>query len=666
MASTSNAMAPTAPEFWCKICKLPFKTDGAFKIHKVNSDRHICCDVCGADFKSEEGKKRHRSAHHAEEQDLTCNFCGLNYPRVGSLINHYEESQCKQVSKDVFKQAIKDIMARETAKRKAHNFVDIRRSGDFSGQGQEPLPPLRNASNSSPTSDNSRCIGNRRGSAGGQYNGTAIQGMGIQQDGGYDASYRDDGWQAGGGTRAISMQQGGWQTASQRVGTTTGFETDTPLINVVSEVPIHEDEDLISFDVSEVLNSPWSVSASEVLKSAQRYSRGKDFPALGGDAANQGSGQGARLSAGQNGGRGSAQGVAQGVPQTLVNRGPPHAWNNGGSTTANAAATTRGVGQGVEPGSSNHGPPHTWGKAGSSTVSSANQGPMNPNGRRLISGGSGQAAAGLGPPHTWGKTNTPAASATQANANLTNRDPRYNSAIPQAPSPNNNSANSYSNTSGWDKSAYGSTQITSPSVSGHQAGGPAQNPWGKKNLFPNAPPAVAPSVDLLLSSLNINTAISPPTKMYRMFDPADPAFRASKFYVDVIGRWKCPHPGCNGSYKSQNAFIAHLKSPAHSDEKYQCLKCLRIYDSLTALTQHSESQGVRCNVRETDDFESVVRAITADTTTTNGRMADDTIRYEINPGAELSKAKMTENYRAAEREKNEARKHYWDNRKVAW
>lgn len=55
-------MAPTAPEFWCKICKLPFKTDGAFKLHKVNSDRHICCDVCGADFNSEEGKKRHRAA----------------------------------------------------------------------------------------------------------------------------------------------------------------------------------------------------------------------------------------------------------------------------------------------------------------------------------------------------------------------------------------------------------------------------------------------------------------------------------------------------------------------------------------------------------------------------------------------------------------------------
>lgn len=62
MASTSNAVASTAPEFWCKTCKLPFKTDGAFKIHKVNSDRHICCDVCGADFKSEEGKKRHRAA----------------------------------------------------------------------------------------------------------------------------------------------------------------------------------------------------------------------------------------------------------------------------------------------------------------------------------------------------------------------------------------------------------------------------------------------------------------------------------------------------------------------------------------------------------------------------------------------------------------------------
>lgn len=71
MASTSNAVAPTAPEFWCKICKLPFKTDGAFKLHKVNSERHICCDVCGADFKSEEGKKRHRAAVSAFFMTLT-------------------------------------------------------------------------------------------------------------------------------------------------------------------------------------------------------------------------------------------------------------------------------------------------------------------------------------------------------------------------------------------------------------------------------------------------------------------------------------------------------------------------------------------------------------------------------------------------------------------
>ncbi|KAH7377437.1 hypothetical protein BKA64DRAFT_750578 [Cadophora sp. MPI-SDFR-AT-0126] len=611
MASTSNSMAPTAPEFWCKICKLPFKTDGAFKLHKVNSNRHICCDVCGADFKSEEGKKRHRAAHHAE-QDLTCKFCGLNYPRVGSLINHYEESQCKQVSKDVFKQAIKDIMARETAKRKAHNFVDIRRSGDFSGQGQEPLPPLRNASNTSPAvSNNGRTLNDT-------YNGNAGGDIGSRRFGGSNAFSQDSG---------------------------TGFEADVPLINVVPEVSIGEDEDLISFDVSEVLNSPWSVPASEALKSAQKYNRAKDFPALGGDAVNRG--------------------VAQGVRPISVNRDPPNDWNKGGNATANVASSVRVGGQSVGLGSSNCGPLHTWDNAEPSIANSANRGPINPNTQLLDSGGSGQTATRHGPPHTWGKPNTPTDPAKHINASSTYAESRYNVGVRQAPSDIKSSANRPGNNSGWDEPVNSSMQTTSTSLSGSQAGGPAQNPWGKKNLFSNAPPAVTPPVDLL-SSLNINNAAAQAPKLYKMFDPADPSFKASKFYIQVIGRWKCPHPGCNGSYKSQNAFIAHLKSPAHSDEKYQCLKCLRIYDSLTALTQHSESQGVRCNVRETDDFDSVVRAITADTTTTNGRMADDTIRYEINPDAELSKTKMTENYRAAEREKNEARKHYWDNREVKW
>lgn len=319
-------------------------------------------------------------------------------------------------------------------------------------------------------------------------------------------------------------------------------ETDTPLIDFRPDIPIREDEDLISLEVSEVLNSPWSVSASEVLSNTQRYSRAKDFPALGGNAVHQGSGQSVRPTVGQNS-RGVVQGLPQGVPQTPVNQGLPHSWNNGGNVAGNIAGNTTADARAVGQISAHRGPPHTWGKAITSATNSTAQGHVNPNGQatgqahgqKVVSGGSGQFNNNHGRPHTWGKTNTPAAPTTEANVNFSSRDTRSNPSTRQAPSHSNNS------TSGWDNSETTSTQIKPSSVASSH-GGPVLNPWGNKNLFPNALPAVTPPVDLL-SSLNINTA-QPPTKLYRMFDPADPAFRASKFYVEIIGRWKCPHPGC--------------------------------------------------------------------------------------------------------------------------
>ncbi|KAH6723650.1 hypothetical protein BKA61DRAFT_664372 [Leptodontidium sp. MPI-SDFR-AT-0119] len=608
MASKGKAMAPTAPEFWCRICKLPFKTDGAFKLHKVNSDRHICCDVCGADFNSEEGKKRHRAAHHAEEQDLTCKFCGLNYPRVGSLINHYEESQCKNVSKEVFMQAIRDKMGHHEAVRKAHNFKDIRRSGDFSGQKDEPLPPFRQASVSPQTPLN----------AGGRASGGWTD-TGVQNNGAQSADTQSGAWPSS-SAQSIDAQEGSWDNGARDEGIsnggwsgagTGGYGMDPPLINVIPEIPIGEDEDLISFDAqSAILNSPWSVSASDVLKNSPMFNKARDFPAMGNNGANQGVGQGV---------------VHSGAPQGTAKQGPPHTWGKGGSSTAKSTNENEPIiSQSSSQASANRGPPHTRGKA-NATADNANQNSINPANRV--------------PPHLQGKVS--------ASANIAN--PASSHPTPAAVAK--------------PGVGVGATQNSAPNANIK----PAQSPWGSRNLFPDAPPAVAPPADLL-SSLSISTPATP-AKVYKNFDPDDPSFKANRYYVDVIGKWKCPHQGCNSSFKTANSFIGHLKSPAHSDEKFQCLKCYRYYNSATALTQHAESQGVRCNVRDTDDFESVVRGITAGTTTTNGRLADDTVRYEINPDANLATSttsKMAESYRAVTKARDEARSHYWDDKTPRW
>ena len=44
---------------WCRLCDVDCADDEALLAHKVQSDMHICCDVCGEDFRSDMGKERH-------------------------------------------------------------------------------------------------------------------------------------------------------------------------------------------------------------------------------------------------------------------------------------------------------------------------------------------------------------------------------------------------------------------------------------------------------------------------------------------------------------------------------------------------------------------------------------------------------------------------------
>ena len=44
---------------WCRLCGVDCADDEELLEHKVQSDMHICCDICGEDFRSENGKERH-------------------------------------------------------------------------------------------------------------------------------------------------------------------------------------------------------------------------------------------------------------------------------------------------------------------------------------------------------------------------------------------------------------------------------------------------------------------------------------------------------------------------------------------------------------------------------------------------------------------------------
>ena len=72
-----------------------------------------------------------------------------------------------------------------------------------------------------------------------------------------------------------------------------------------------------------------------------------------------------------------------------------------------------------------------------------------------------------------------------------------------------------------------------------------------------------------------------------------------------------------------------MRSPLHSKDQMQCPSCLRLFPGVTALTQHVESQGTRCKVRDSDQYRIFVDQLTAGLTDVDGRHNDNTVRYVV-------------------------------------
>ena len=69
------------------------------------------------------------------------------------------------------------------------------------------------------------------------------------------------------------------------------------------------------------------------------------------------------------------------------------------------------------------------------------------------------------------------------------------------------------------------------------------------------------------------------------------------------------------------------------DLKLRCPACMRQFPSATALVQHSESQAVKCQIRESQQYKSAVECITGGFVDTEGRHKDFTVRYVAPPNA---------------------------------
>ncbi|KAL2111254.1 hypothetical protein VUR80DRAFT_10321 [Thermomyces stellatus] len=118
-------------------------------------------------------------------------------------------------------------------------------------------------------------------------------------------------------------------------------------------------------------------------------------------------------------------------------------------------------------------------------------------------------------------------------------------------------------------------------------------------------------------------------------DPQHPSYDARKYRSPYTGRFHCPLPLCGKAFRSMQGITSHLESDVHRRPftRLQCPHCLRYFKSTTALTQHSESQGRKCEIRNTNEFKHFVDQLTAGIADVEGMYEDQTNRYVVTEGA---------------------------------
>ncbi|KAH6680976.1 hypothetical protein B0J14DRAFT_275891 [Halenospora varia] len=652
----------------CRKCNRKYNTEDELNQHKVASSRHTCCRVCFKDFVTKEACDRHEKQFHGAKQNLPCPCCGHIFTTLGGLISHFEHQQCE---------AVPDFKDRQKQKKEFYdnhnnvrNFVEFgRTAGDFV---EEPKPKLIRVGEA--LNDRAKNL--------------------LDDD--------DDNLSFG------EPEVDNWPTRQHNddAGDLIDFSAEYP--DTVSYV---EGDDLLTFDASEsVISEPWNKNIAKVQTAAiasapteptsapetilPYLSKTKNVPTTIRETVKPQFDQEMVLP--------HLRKTQASVSKPLSVIGATLAKDNilGITKKPNPTASAFTPAKADMPS-----PPklattlnpaaRVWGNVPKPTVSpiiwaaSSNVWGAKPKTFSSIAAATSPPISTIKPLHEsfipqqkstsqaktivnpWGAKDTinPQAGemAAQLAAGLRAR--------PEAFSGNIAGGNDKEN-SAWpklgesparlDENSPWFTDLPSPkSASIHkpqETSGWGIDGWGTDPVEP---------LTEKVSSVNLNQP-QIPANNYKAdedpYNPDTPGFNAEKYYVPALRKYKCPHKGCKKSNDNKSAFIQHLKSVAHAKENLQCRKCLRIFGTATALTQHSASQGVRCDVRNTEAYSAVVDEFTAGTAAPVGRHADETIRYAVNDitASALTSGNIVAHHKAAAAEANDNFNNYWSTRRPAW
>ena len=100
-----------------------------------------------------------------------------------------------------------------------------------------------------------------------------------------------------------------------------------------------------------------------------------------------------------------------------------------------------------------------------------------------------------------------------------------------------------------------------------------------------------------------------------------------KHYDDIRECWVCPGIKCKRAFRTPDMFHDHLLSPSHVGGHVCCPSCLRLFKTNSALINHMESGAKNCNVRNSTNYNQVLREVSAGLIGTSGQLEDGSVRY---------------------------------------
>jgi hypothetical protein len=104
-----------------------------------------------------------------------------------------------------------------------------------------------------------------------------------------------------------------------------------------------------------------------------------------------------------------------------------------------------------------------------------------------------------------------------------------------------------------------------------------------------------------------------------------------KVYFNALtNKFECPGGKCNGIFDSIEAFNEHLTSSAHVGGRTVCPSCFSKFSSTMALVAHCEAPSKRCNIRNSANYNQVLREITGGLIGAEGHHIDGSVRYVAN------------------------------------